>query len=146
MNDKTLKTIAPGSRVTLHYRITLEDGTVADDTWEDSTPLTFTIGDGAMLPKLEALLNGLAEGAEESLLLAPEQAFGEPDSKNIHRLDLADFATAPEVGQIIAFTIPNDEETPGMVVAIEGDKVTVNFNHPLAGHTLRLDLQVVELT
>lgn len=126
-----MKTIAADSRITLHYRITLEDGTVADDTWEDNAPLIFTIGDGTMLPKLEEALSGLVEGAEESLLLSPEQAFGEPDSENVHRLELADFDTPPEAGQIIGFTTPNDEEIPGMVVAVEDDKVTVNFNHPL---------------
>lgn len=141
-----LKTITADSRVTLHYRITLEDGTVADDTWEDNSPLTFALGDGTMLPKLEELLNGLEEGAEESMLLSPEQAFGEPDSGNVHRLDLADFDTAPEAGQIIGFTTPNDEEIPGMVVAVEDGKVTVNFNHPFAGHTLKFDIQVMEVS
>ena len=84
-----MKKIESNSRVTLHYRITLEDGTVADDTWEDNAPLSFTIGDGTMLPKLEELLINLEQGAEESLLLSPEQAFGHPDSENVHQLDLA---------------------------------------------------------
>lgn len=140
-----MSTIESNSRVTLHYRITLEDGTVADDTWEDDAPLSFTLGDGSMLPKLEELLVGMVEGAEESLLLGPEQAFGYPDSENIHQLELADFEVAPEPGEIIGFTMPNDEQIPGMVIAIEEEegKVTVNFNHPFAGHTLKFDLQIL---
>ncbi len=143
-----MKTIEPNSLVTLHYRITLEDGTVADDTWEDDAPLTFTIGDGTMLPRLEESLIGLAEGREESLLLSPEQAFGHPDSENVHQLDLADFDMPPEPGQIIGFTTPNDEEIPGMVIAVEdgeGGQVTVNFNHPFAGHTLKFDIQILKV-
>jgi len=144
-----LKTIEPNSRVTLHYRIILEDGTVAGDTWEDSVPLTFTLGDGTMLPKLEELLIGLSEGSDESMLLSPEQAFGFPDSENVHQLDLTDFDTAPEPGQIIGFTTPNDEQIPGMVIDVdesEKGKVTVNFNHPFAGHTLKFDIQILEVT
>ena len=140
-----MKAIEPNSQVTLHYRITLEDGTVADDTWVDDAPLTFTIGDGTMLPNMEASLIGLNEGAEESLLLSPEQAFGYPDSENVHQLDLADFDMAPEPGQIIGFTTPNDEEIPGMVIAVDEDTVTVNFNHPFAGHTLKFDIQILEI-
>lgn len=138
-----MKVIEPNSRVTLHYRITLEDGTVADDTWEDDTPLIFTIGDGTMLPNMEASLIGLNEGAEESLLLTPEQAFGHPDSENVHRLDLTDFDMAPEPGQIIGFTTPNGEEIPGMVIEVADDKVMVNFNHPFAGHTLKFEIQIL---
>ena len=140
-----MKSIEPNSLVKLHYRITLEDGTVADDTWVDDAPLTFTIGDGTMLPNMEAALMGLNEGAEESLLLTPEQAFGYPDSENVHRLDLVDFDEAPEPGQIIGFTTPNGEEIPGMVIEIGDDKVMVNFNHPFAGHTLKFEIQVLAL-
>ena len=145
IREDKLNAITPNSQVTLHYRISLEDDTIADDTWEDNSPLTFTIGDGTMLPKLEELLIGMDEGVEESLLLSPEQAFGHPDSENVHRLDLADFDTAPEAGQIIGFTTPNDEEIPGMVIAVEDNKVIVNFNHPFAGHTLKFDIQILKV-
>ncbi|MCW8825647.1 MAG: FKBP-type peptidyl-prolyl cis-trans isomerase [Gammaproteobacteria bacterium] len=141
-----MQTIEPKSRVTLHYRITLEDGTVADDTWVDDAPLTFAIGDGTMLPKLEESLIGLSEGSKEILQLSPEQAFGYPDSENVHQLELADFDMAPEPGQIIGFATPNGEEIPGMVIAVEEDKVTVNFNHPFAGHPLKFEIQVLEVT
>ncbi|MCW8887804.1 MAG: FKBP-type peptidyl-prolyl cis-trans isomerase [Gammaproteobacteria bacterium] len=141
-----MQTIEPKSRVTLHYRITLEDGTVADDTWVDDTPLTFAIGDGTMLPKLEESLIGLSKGSKEILQLSPEQAFGYPDSENVHQLELADFDMAPEPGQIIGFATPNGEEIPGMVIAVEEDKVTVNFNHPFAGHPLKFEIQVLEVT
>ncbi|MDH3354834.1 MAG: FKBP-type peptidyl-prolyl cis-trans isomerase [Chromatiales bacterium] len=140
-----MSTIQSNSRITLHYRISLEDGTVADDTWEDDTPLTFTLGDGTMLAKMEESLLGLAEGAEESLTLSPEQAFGYPDSENMHQLERADFEITPEPGQIIGFTTPNGEELPGMVIEVDDAMVTVNFNHPFAGHTLKFDLQILEI-
>ncbi len=141
-----MKVIVPNSQVSLHYSITLEDGTVADDTWGDDAPLTFTIGDGTMLPNMEAALMGLDERAEESLILSPEQAFGYPDSENVHRLDLSDFDMAPEPGQIIGFATPNGEEIPGMVIEVEDDKVMVNFNHPFAGHTLKFDIQILKVS
>jgi FKBP-type peptidyl-prolyl cis-trans isomerase SlpA len=143
--EKRLKTINLTSRVTIHYRITLEDGTVADDTWEDNTPLSFTLGDGTMLPKLEQSLLGLEQGNKESLLLSPEEAFGYPDSENVHQLELSDFDSPPHPGEIIGFTTPNGEEIPGMVIEVEDGIVTVNFNHPFAGHTLQFDLHILEV-
>ncbi|MBF0471564.1 MAG: FKBP-type peptidyl-prolyl cis-trans isomerase, partial [Gammaproteobacteria bacterium] len=77
--------VAHGRKVTLHYRIVLEDGTEADSTFGEEAE-TITIGDGTLLPQLEQYLLGLGAGERRSYTLPPESAFGFADSANIHPL------------------------------------------------------------
>jgi len=135
------------SEVTLHYRITLEDGTVADSTFEES-PITFSMGDGTLLTSVEKLISGMSQGDESTFTLEPDQGFGYPDSENLHRLPLDDFGeeTLPVPGIIISFNTPMGDDIPGMVLEVEDGEVLVDFNHPLSGHTLSFEVQVVAVT
>ncbi len=142
----TTCTIASGSRVTIHFRIVLEDGTEADSTFGEQ-PVTFRMGDGSLNEGLEEALLGLRAGARETITLSPDQAFGYPDTANIHELPRSDFSMdmMPEPGVIIGFTTPSGDELPGMVLKVEEEKVQVDFNHPLAGHTLQFEVEILEV-
>ncbi len=94
---------------------------------------------------MELALLGLQAGDEQTLTLTPEQAFGPHDESLVQRMPLSDFPAdlRPAVGQIIAFTVPNGEEIAGAVLAIEGDEVEVDFNHPLAGKDVTFRVKVL---
>jgi len=79
-----------GSTVTLHLALMLEDGTVAESTFDDE-PLTFVMGDGTLVHGLELALYGLRPGDTQRLALYPEQAFGPHDPERIQRLPRAGF-------------------------------------------------------
>lgn len=136
--------IGPGSEVILHCRLVMEDGTVAEDT-QGGEPICLRIGDGTLLGRLEEKLNGLSAGDHREWTLQPEEAFGERDPGNVRDLARDRFPANvdPHPGQVIAFTLPDGDEVPGGVVEVEGERVTVDFNHPLAGHTLRFEVEVV---
>lgn len=138
--------IAAGSKVTLHLSITLEDGTVAESTF-DGEPFTFVMGDGTVVEGLEWVLYGMQAGEEDTVTMTPDQTFGFHDPENIHQLPLSDFAAdlQPQENQIIAFTTPAGDEVAGAVKAIKDDKVSVDFNHPLAGHDLRYRVKVISV-
>lgn len=140
------QTIGPGSRVVLEYTITLNNGTVADTTRNDA-PLEFTIGDGTLVSGLEQLLYGLGVGDSHSLQVTPEQAFGYPDPTNHQKIPLADFGPelTVEEGVIIGFTLPNGDEVPGTVMHVGAEHVDIDFNHPLAGQHLTLEVEVVSV-
>ena len=141
------KTIQPNSKVVMHYRITLEDGTVADSTWEDNEPIAFVHGDGTLAPGLEQVLLGLKAGARETIMLSPEQGFGYRDTDNIHTMSRADFAedAALAPGTVVGFTLPNGAELPGMVFEVDGDQVLVDFNHPFSGHQLCFEVEILSV-
>lgn len=136
--------IVPGSQVTLHFSLALTDGTVAISTFGEE-PLSFTMGDHTFRPGLELALYGLRAGATQTLQLTPEQAYGLRDRQLIQAMARGDFAAdmQPEAGQIIAFTLPDGEETAGLILAIEGDAVSVDFNHPLAGQEVVFTVEII---
>ena len=93
-------------------------------------------GDGSLTPSFEQCLLGLREGESKSFTLAPEEAFGLSNPDNIYHLDRAKFGNEvePKVGTIILFDQPNGSELPGIIRAVEGMSVTVDFNHPGRSH------------
>jgi FKBP-type peptidyl-prolyl cis-trans isomerase SlpA len=138
--------ITSDSTVIMHFRITLEDGTEADSSFGEE-PMQFQMGDGTLSEGLEQVLLGLPAGARQTFLLSPEQAFGYPDTANIHELPRSDFSMEMvlEPGVIIGFETPSGEELPGLVLEADEEKVKVDFNHPLAGHNLEFEVEILEV-
>ena len=127
--------IQPGERVSLHCSLALADGTEVLSTF-DEAPLAFTLGDGTLIPALEAHLLGMTSGEQQTFLLGPEMAYGPRDEAQIHELPLSDFSQPPAPGQILSFALPNGEETAARVCEVDGQRAKVDFNHPLSGHNL----------
>lgn len=139
-------TIQNGSEVLMHFTITLEDGTVADST-EGEEPLRFVMGDQTLIEGLELALYGLKAGDRQSLRIDPENAYGYPDPENIHTMSREDFPDDMEIaeGVVVAFAMPDGEEYPGMIMEVGDSQVTINFNHPLAGHEITFDVEILEV-
>ena len=140
------ETIQNGSEVLMHFTITLEDGTVADST-DGEDPLRFVMGDQTLIEGLELALYGLKAGDKQSLKIDPENAYGYPDPENVQAMQREDFPSNMELakGVIVAFATPDDEEFPGMVMEVGDEQVTVDFNHPLAGHQITFDVEILEV-
>ena len=138
--------ISPGSTVTLHLSLTLQDGTVAETTFDDE-PLTLTMGDGSLAAGLELGLYGLRPGNTQRLELYPEQAFGLHDPEKVHQLPRADFDAklVLEPGSIIGFDAPGGEELSGTILAVDDATVEVDFNHPLAGRVVIFDVEIIDV-
>ncbi len=135
------------SHVCMHFSLMLEDGTQAISTF-DEEPMEFQMGDDTMQPGLELGLFGLRAGDTQILTLTPDQAYGWHDEQMVHQMPLSNFdgKIKPEPGQVIAFTTAEGEEAPGTVVAVETDQVKVDFNHPLAGHSLVYEVRILAVT
>lgn len=138
--------IGIASTVTLHLSLTLEDGTVAESTVGEE-PLRFTMGDGTLVHGLELALYGLRPGDTQRLELYPQQHFGPRDPEKIHRLPRSQFGAgmAPEPGQIIGFTSQDGDEIPGAVLSVDEDSIEVDFNHPMAGHTVIFEVEILDV-
>ncbi|MGC9456609.1 MAG: FKBP-type peptidyl-prolyl cis-trans isomerase [Halothiobacillaceae bacterium] len=134
------------SRVTLHYEVQIEDGTVVDSTFE-AEPLSFAMGDGQLLPNLEDCLLGLTEGEQTRILIPASEGFGYRTTEAIHDVPRADFPEGldPQPQQVIDFQTPTGESVPGMVVEAGEDTVRVDFNHPLSGHDIQFIVHVLSV-
>ncbi|MFT4925409.1 MAG: FKBP-type peptidyl-prolyl cis-trans isomerase SlpA [Phenylobacterium sp.] len=140
--------ITSTSEVVMHFSINLSDGSAAESTRVNNKPAKFVMGDGSLTDNFEKCLLGLTLNQQKKFELAPQDAFGLPNPDNIHYVDRSRFTLdAPaEVGAIIGFSQPNGAELPGIVREVNGDSVTVDFNHPLAGQTLTFDVEILSIT
>ncbi|CAM3812345.1 FKBP-type 16 kDa peptidyl-prolyl cis-trans isomerase [Vibrio aerogenes CECT 7868] len=139
-------TIQKDSSVALHFTIKLEDGSVADSTYQANKPARLVVGDGSLSDNFEKCLLGLKAGDKKSIALEAQDAFGLPNPDNIHHMERSRFVGQElEVGIIMAFSGPDGAEIPGIISEINGDSVTVDFNHPLSGQNVVFDVEILSV-
>jgi len=132
-----------GDTVRVHYRGTLADGTMFDES-AGRDPLAFTVGLGQVIPGFEAAVVGLEPGESVNVTIEPQDAYGPHHAELRHAVTMDDFATEPFVGGEINLVSPEGDEMPGRIVEIDGENVTLDFNHPLAGEVLVFEITLVE--
>ncbi|BCD96554.1 FKBP-type peptidyl-prolyl cis-trans isomerase [Marinagarivorans cellulosilyticus] len=135
--------IADATKVTLNFSLSLEDGTVVDSNHGED-PVTFTVGDGNLLEGFEKAMYGLRAGDEREITILPEQGFGQPNENNVQEVPVTDFPEdlTLEVGLMLSFSDAQNTELPGVIKALQGETVLVDFNHPLAGRTLLFKVHI----
>ena len=146
LSDISELPIGPNTKVTLHFSLALEDGSEVDSNF-GGNPATFVVGDGNLLPGFEEALFGLMPGSEGVFNILPEQGFGPHNPSNIQRFSRKDFAADLDLapGLILSFADASQSELPGVVAALENDVVMVDFNHPLAGHTITFSVKILDV-
>lgn len=133
--------------IVCHMNIVLEDGSTADSTKASGKPAKLNLGDDSLSPAFEAQIKGLKEGEKHSFTLQAKDAFGESNPDAIHHMDRSRFPADMklEAGVIVSFSGPGGSEIPGIVRETLGDSITVDLNHPLAGHNITFELDVVKV-
>ncbi len=141
--EPTSVTVSEGTRVFLNFALSLEDGSEIDSNFSGD-PVDFVVGDGSLLPGFERLLFGMAPGERQIFSVEPEQAFGMPNDSNVQQVPREHFEedAEPEIGLLFYFSDAAGGEVPGLVVSVDDDEVTVDFNHPLAGRTILFDVLI----
>ncbi|MCW2256328.1 FKBP-type peptidyl-prolyl cis-trans isomerase SlpA [Providencia alcalifaciens] len=139
--------VQPQSAVLLHFTLKLEDGSTADSSHSQGKPAMFNLGNGSLSPELEAQLLGLSAGDKKSFSLPGDTVFGKHNPDLIQYFSLRDFIETgiPEIGTIMLFSAMNGSEMPGIVKSIEGESITIDFNHPLAEQQISFDIEVLEI-
>lgn len=140
-----LVVIGEGKRVTLHFSVSLMDGSVVDTT-KEKEPATFNVGDGNLLPGFEQSIFGLKAGDKRSIYLQADQAFGQHNEKNVQHMQRSRFSDmALEEGLVLSFADPGGGELPGVVKKLTEELVVIDFNHPLAGNDLTFDVEIINV-
>ena len=141
------KSVQSNSAVLVHFTLKLDDGSTAESTRSNGKPALFRLGDTSLSEGLEQQLLGLKEGEKKAFSLEPDAAFGVPSPDLIQYFSRREFIDAgePEIGAIMLFTAMDGSEMPGVIREINGDSITVDFNHPLAGQTVHFDIEVLEI-
>ncbi len=114
---------------------------------DDSNPLIFLFGVGMMLPKFEEQLSGLAAGDEYDFHLNAADAYGVKDENAIADLPIDMFKDLdhPQIDSFIPLQDNDGNQFKARVAEISEQAVTVDLNHPMAGHDLHFKGKILEV-
>lgn len=135
-----------GDRVKVHYTGRLDDGTVFD-TSEGNDPLSFTVGEGEVIPGFEQGVLGMRVGEAREIVIEPDLAYGERNEQLSQTIDREkiNLGMEPEEGMSIEMHTPDGTVIPLIITSLTETSVTLDANHPLAGQQLRFMVQLVEI-
>ena len=129
------------SVATVHYTGTLPESGEVFDSSEGRDPLTFLVGHKQMIPGFEEELMGAEKGERRTFTLTPERAYGPRMEEAIQTIPKDMFGDiVPEVGMTLMSDVG-----PFNVASVNGDTITVDFNHKLAGESLTFSVEVVDV-
>lgn len=138
-------TVSAGNHVSIEYTLTLEDEQVVD-TNVGKDPLTFVQGENQIITGLEKKLEGMDIGESKQVEISPEGAYGQIDPEAIVKVEAEKLPEkVKSVGAMVQAKTPKGEVLHGRVLEIEGEMVTVDFNHPLAGKALFFDVKILSI-
>ena len=131
--------------VTIQYNLTDADGNLLDTTYDEG-PMEFITGSGELLPRLEAEIVTMAMNSKKKVVLPPADAYGDYDPEDIQvvkREELPDDLEL-EIGTELLAEVDEEaeEEVTCFISKIDGDEITLDFNHPLAGKALHFEVEL----
>lgn len=143
-----LARVQSGSHVTLHYRLSLQDGSDIVNTFVEK-PATLMMGSGQLAAPLEDILIGLKSGDHSVFQLTPDEAFGQRNPELLQRVSMATLRANSMVGEdftpgdLIEFNAPGGGRYAGVLKEVDETSALFDFNHPLAGQALTFEVQVI---
>ena len=149
--------IKEGDFILVDYTVDLPaEGKVIDTTIEEIArenkiynenepyePALVVVGKGFLLKEVEKQLVGVKVGEEKEIVLPPEKAFGPRDPGKIRvipAIELSRRGVIPRVGMRVEVN-----GNIAIVRSVGGGRVQLDFNHPLAGKTLRYRVKIVKI-
>ncbi len=135
-----------GNKVKVHYKGSLKDGTVFDDSRERE-PLEFEIGGGTVIPGFEKAVVGMEPGETKEVTVPPGEAYGDYDEKLRFVFEKSQFPDDLELkpGLRLNMKGENGKVAVFTVVDVLGDEVVLDGNHPLVGRELVFDIELMEI-
>ena len=117
------------------------------DSSKGQDPLQFLVGHGNIISGLEREMIGMKVGDSKDVTIAPADAYGEFDENAFMDVPRGAFPKDIPVEEGAELTVRDDagQSRYARIDAIEGDTVTLNFNHPLAGDELHFNVKVIGL-
>jgi len=131
--------VAKDKVVKIRYTLKV-DGEVADQG-----ELEYLHGHGQLIPGLEEALEGHEVGEKLNVVVPPEKAYGERSPEAVQVVSKSAFPEGSkiEVGEQFYAQDASGQPLPFTITKVEGDDVTIDFNHPLAGKTLEFEVEIL---
>ena len=138
-------TISKNKVVQIDYTLKDGEGNVLDSS-EGRQPLAYIHGIGNIIPGLEVALDGKSVGDKIKTTVQPEDAYGKRDESLKQTISLKQFDNPGDVKKGVQLQIRSEKGVRMAVVTeIQGDDVTIDLNHPLAGVELNFDVEIKDI-
>jgi len=138
--------IKNGKQVAIEYSVFSEDNTPIDSN-VGKDPLIFLFGSHQILPALEEALQGLDIGDNKQVTLDPDHAYGGINPSAFKKV--AAHLIPEDLRFEGALLIVSDEQFGEMLIRVDSvqtEEIILDFNHPLAGKTLKFDVKVLDVS
>ena len=132
--------------VAIDYTLSNDAGEVIDSS-AGAEPLVYLHGAGNIIAGLENALVGKTVGDELEVSIEPEDAYGEYSAELITNLgrEMFEGVEELEVGMQFHASAPDGGMQIVTIRDIDGDQVTIDGNHPLAGQQLNFKVKVISV-
>jgi FKBP-type peptidyl-prolyl cis-trans isomerase SlyD len=129
--------------ISMDYELKVENSII--DYSEEGDPIVFLQGHGNIIPGLEKAIQGMNIGDSKEVFVKAADAYGEFDPENFTEVPRTEFPEEIplEIGTEIGVNDENGEELSAYIEEVDVDKITLNFNHPLAGKDLEFKVKIV---
>ena len=136
-----------GKKVKIHYNGTLDNGEKFDSSYDRGEPIEFVCMAGTVIPGFDQGVKDMKVGEKKTVHIEPADAYGEYNQAAVQVIPETAIPNADKlpVGEMIYMTGPGGMPTPVKVVSVEDGKVTLDFNHPLAGKALNFELELISV-
>ena len=135
--------IAKNTVATIDYTLTNPEGQVLDSS-KGAEPLSYLHGTGGIIPGLESALEGKSAGEKLSVTIPPDQAYGVRNEQLVQEVPRRMFQGVTDIKNGMQFRTQSPQGMQVVTVVNVGDEtVRIDGNHPLAGVTLKFDVDVV---
>ena len=140
--------IKTGDKVKIEYTGTLDDGTIFDSSVDHGNPLEFEVGGGQVIKGFDDAVLGMKENEEKQFSILPVDAYGEHDPTLVQKVPREVFPQDAELvpGLLFEAGLPTGEKVPATITEVQGEIISVDLNHPLAGKRLNFKIKVTAIT
>jgi len=132
------------SLVTLNYRLSNTDDVEFLSTFH-AAPTAIQLGNDELAPALERCLIGMTSGERKTFSLPPDEAFGAHQAHMIQDVPRERLPQGQkfEPQTLLEYDGPNGARFTGLILEVDEDRVRIDFNHPLAGKTVRFEAEII---
>jgi peptidylprolyl isomerase len=141
-----MQQVKSGDTVKVHYHGKLTDGTTFDSS-AGREPLEFEVGSGMVIKGFDEGVTGMKVGEKKTINIPVEEAYGEKQEEMMVEFPINQFPPdlKPEVGMPLTMTTAQGHPVQVVIAEVKSETVILDANHPLAGHDLIFDLELVEI-
>ena len=131
--------------VSMEYSLQVDGEEIDSSKGQD--PLQFLVGHGNIISGLEREMMGMKVGESKDVVVQPADGYGEYDDEAFMDVPRGEFPQDMPVEEGLELSVRDDQGQSryARIDSIEGDVVTLNFNHPLAGDELHFNVKIVDL-